>query len=113
MSDYGNQMIDDDDGSHPFSPNYRGEEEEIKDTLFIPIPGREIEVYISYTYVNDGIGRYEYWGGNGFDAGVDHWEIDTIEPIFTSEHTHEDKERINNYFEDNHEEILKYIKTKL
>lgn len=45
----------------------------------------DIEVKAEYSINNDGIGSYEYWGQNCYDAGEDYPEVENIIPVFTDE----------------------------
>jgi hypothetical protein len=67
----------------------------------------DIEVEVTYSLENTGIGGYEYWGSKEFDKGQDYIEIEDIEVLNI-----EDMEllfRINRFIDNNWDYYSKQI----
>jgi len=62
---------------------------------------QELELEISYTISNDGIGPYEYWGQRCIDKGFDYAEIEEV------------KYNKNNFTEAEMKEIEKVIEKQI
>jgi len=82
-------------------------------SISLPVElGEEIDVEVKYSFQNDGIGAYEYWGAKCFDAGQDYIEIEDIMPIWTDQ-SEELKIQINKYIDDNYEELSNNVEQRL
>ena len=80
-------------------------------TITLP-SDKEVDVCVTWSVQNDGIGSYEYWGFCGYDAGTDYPEIDDIDPEFTDESEAEQQEIID-FIKGNFENLCRDIESEI
>ena len=80
----------------------------------IKLDGIETEVVVvaKYTWSNDGIGPYEYWGAKCYDYGNDYTEVEDIVPDFDDKDAPiplDKREAVAKHIEENYDAISESI----